>query len=149
MIETILVAVDGPEHANRAIALASNLAQKYDARLIALHVMMEPVSDHVPWGLRDHERVEIQVAERSMLESESEQIVSDAKFQAQDKGAPKVETVQRSGDAAAMMLEVAKDQSADLIVIGSRGLGRFEGWLLGGVSYKVSQLCQCSCIIVK
>jgi nucleotide-binding universal stress UspA family protein len=151
MIKTILVPVDGSAHANKAIALASDLAKKYDARLIALHVMTEAASDRVPPELRDYQRLEhVRVSERSVLESESEQILRDAELQAQQhKGAPQVETVLRSGDAAAIILEVASDRNADLIVMGSRGLGNLKGLLLGSVSHKVGQLSQCSCITVK
>lgn len=150
MIKTILVPVDGSEHANKAVVLASDLAQKYDARLIALNVLTEAGSDRVPPELRDYERLEhVRLTERSVLDSESERILSDAKLQAQEKGAPKVETVRRSGDAAAIILEVASDQNADLIVMGSRGLGNVKGLLLGSVSHKVAQLSECSCITVK
>jgi nucleotide-binding universal stress UspA family protein len=150
MIKTILVPVDGSEHANKAIVLASDLAQKYDARLIALNVMTEAGSERVPPELRDYERLEhVRVTERSVLDSESERILSDAKLQAREKGAAKVETVRRSGDAAAIILEVANDQSADVIVMGSRGLGNVKGLLLGSVSHKVAQLSECSCITVK
>lgn len=150
MIKTILVPVDGSEHANKAIVLASDLAQKYDARLIALNVMTEAGSERVPPELRDYERLEhVRVTERSVLDSESERILSDAKLQAREKGAPKVETVRRSGDAAAIILEVANDQSADVIVMGSRGLGNVKGLLLGSVSHKVAQLSECNCITVK
>ena len=150
MIKTILVPVDGSEHANKAIVLASDLAQKYDARLIALNVMTEAGSERVPPELRDYERLEhVRVTERSVLDSESERILSDAKLQAREKGTPKVETVRRSGDAAAIILEVANDQSADVIVMGSRGLGNVKGLLLGSVSHKVAQLSECSCITVK
>ena len=151
MIKTILVAVDGSEHANKAIALASDLAKKYDARLIALHVMTQVASDRVPPELHDYQRLEhVRVTERSVLESESEQILRDAELQAQQhKGAPQVETVLRSGDAAAIILEVANDRNADLIVMGSRGLGSLKGLLLGSVSHKVGQLSQCSCMTVK
>ena len=70
-------------------------------------------------------------------------------LQAREKGASNVETVRRSGDAAAIILEVANDQSADMIVMGSRGLGNVKGLLLGSVSHKVTQLSECSCITVK
>lgn len=150
MIKTILVPVDGSEHSNKAIGLASDLAQKYDARLIALNVMTEFGSDRVPAELRDYERLEhVRLTERSVLDSESERILSDATLQAREKGASKVETVRRSGDAAAIILEVANDQSADMIVMGSRGLGNVKGLLLGSVSHKVTQLSECSCITVK
>jgi nucleotide-binding universal stress UspA family protein len=72
MIKTILVPVDGSEHANKAVAFASDLAQKYDARLIAVHVMPETASDRVPPELRDYERLEhVQVTRTSAIGSQS------------------------------------------------------------------------------
>lgn len=150
MVETILVPVDGSEHANKAIGISSDLAKKYGARLIALHVMPEPASEGVPVRLRAYERLEhIRVTERDRLQAQSEEILSDAKLQATEIGAPNVETLHRSGDAAAIILEVAEDQGADLIVMGSRGMGNVKGLLLGSVSHKVGQLSECSCITVK
>ncbi len=39
MFKTVLVATDGSKHASKAITLASDLAVKYDARLVLLHVL--------------------------------------------------------------------------------------------------------------
>ena len=55
----------------------------------------------------------------------------------------------RSGDAAAAILEVAEEEKADLIVIGSRGLGRLKSLLMGSVSQKVAQLAGCTCMTVR
>ena len=53
------------------------------------------------------------------------------------------------GDPAAAILEVAKGRKADLIVMGSRGLGDLQGLLLGSVSHKVGHLADRTCITVK
>ena len=45
-MKRILVAVDGSDHARRAIGLASDIAQKYDGELILVHVIDDkPLSD--------------------------------------------------------------------------------------------------------
>jgi nucleotide-binding universal stress UspA family protein len=41
MIKTILVPTDGSDHANKAITLACDLAAKYDARVVFLHVLLQ------------------------------------------------------------------------------------------------------------
>jgi hypothetical protein len=41
MVKTILVPTDGSKHARRAVSLAADLAEKYNAKLIALHVRSE------------------------------------------------------------------------------------------------------------
>ena len=40
MIKTILVASDGSDHAKKAVSLASDLAAKYRARLVLVHVLL-------------------------------------------------------------------------------------------------------------
>nr|WP_312860533.1 universal stress protein [Mesorhizobium sediminum] len=46
-------------------------------------------------------------------------------------------------------MNVARDENFDLIVLGSRGLGDVEGFLLGSVSHKVTSLASCPCLTVK
>jgi nucleotide-binding universal stress UspA family protein len=38
--KTILAATDGSEHARKAVELASDLAKKYEAKLILIHVLL-------------------------------------------------------------------------------------------------------------
>lgn len=45
MIKTILVPTDGSSHAKKAIDLAADIAQKYDAKLVILHVLLRHTSE--------------------------------------------------------------------------------------------------------
>jgi nucleotide-binding universal stress UspA family protein len=45
MIKTILVPTDGSDHANKAVDLAADLALKYNAKMVMLHVIS---GKHVP-----------------------------------------------------------------------------------------------------
>jgi nucleotide-binding universal stress UspA family protein len=60
-----------------------------------------------------------------------------------------VETHARDGDPAQVILEVAQEQKADLIVVGNRGLTGIERFLLGSVSSKLSHHAPCSVMIVR
>jgi nucleotide-binding universal stress UspA family protein len=60
-----------------------------------------------------------------------------------------VETLIRVGQPARTIVHVAEQLEVDCIVMGSRGLGDFEGLLLGSVSHKVASLAKCTCVTVK
>jgi nucleotide-binding universal stress UspA family protein len=64
-------------------------------------------------------------------------------------GVKNIKTYVKSGDAAEVVLEIAKNNDVDVIVTGNRGLGNLTSLLLGSVSYKISQLAECTCINVK
>ena len=61
-------------------------------------------------------------------------------------GDVEVETVVREGAPAATLLEEAQD--AELLVVGSRGLGGFRGLLLGSVSQQCAHHAPCPVVIV-
>ncbi len=150
MVDVILVPTDESDHARKAVTLAADLAQKYGARLIALHVMTPSWSDRVPEELRSYAKAEhIQATEREILESVGQQILRRAETLALEEGLEQIETLLEVGDVAATVLAVAQRQNVDLIVMGSRGLGGMKGLLQGSVSHKVNAHSPCSCITVK
>jgi nucleotide-binding universal stress UspA family protein len=55
----------------------------------------------------------------------------------------------REGDPAAAILNLTREENADIIVMGRRGLGDLAGLLLGSVSHNVTHLAECACLTVK
>ena len=55
----------------------------------------------------------------------------------------------RRGDPAEAILDVAEEQEADLIVVGSKGMHGSRRFLLGSVPDKVSHHAPCSVLIVR
>ncbi len=53
----------------------------------------------------------------------------------------------RKGAPAEVLIEAAS--GADLLVVGSRGLGGFKGLMLGSVSHQCAQLAACPVVIVR
>ena len=150
MVEVILAATDGSDHARRAVKLAADLARKYDANLIALHVMSPSYSERIPEDLLSYARSEnIEATERGILESVGHQILHSAESLAREEGLEQIDTLLEIGDVAEAILTVAKATNADLIVLGSRGLGHMKGLLQGSVSHKVNAHAPCTCITVK
>jgi nucleotide-binding universal stress UspA family protein len=60
-----------------------------------------------------------------------------------------VETHAREGDPADVIIRVAEELGAELIVVGSRGLTGLERFLLGSVSSKLSQHAPTSLMVVR
>ena len=52
------------------------------------------------------------------------------------------------GTASKKILEFAKKQEIDLIIIGSKGNSDLKGYLLGGVSHKVAGLAKCPVMVL-
>lgn len=176
MFETILVPTDGSEHAGKAVQLAADIAGKYRARLVLLHVMPKgPLPEEVrrmaevehiatepsvgaaplsPEGKYPASAIlgadaEAEAQTRQVLQFLADKILAEAKRVAQEKGAQDVLTTIADGDPADQILRHAETEGANLIVMGSRGLGNLKGLLMGSVSHKVSQLSPCSCVTVK
>jgi nucleotide-binding universal stress UspA family protein len=52
-----------------------------------------------------------------------------------------------TGEARREILDAARELGADLIVVGSRGLGGFRGHVLGSVSRGVAKSAPCSVLV--
>ncbi len=147
MIKSILVPVDGSAHANAAVDLAGEIAEKWGARVILLNVIVRQGSSLVPEELRAYAQLEhVRVTERDLFQSAANEIVAKAEKRARARGAAKVESVTKVGDPARAIIAVAKEREVDLIAMGRRGLGGVKGLLLGSVSHKVSQLTDRPCL---
>lgn len=145
MLQKILVAVDGSEYSKTALEFAIEVAQKFNASLHIVHVPQGSAADRVMVlggaSIMIHAgREQIEDAGRTLIDAASE----IAKENLHDK----VTTELRGGDPAAEIVASAKENEADCIVIGSRGLGDFGGLLLGSVSHKVNHSAPCTCITV-
>ena len=149
MFKNILVALDGSKHAKRAVIVATDLAQRYKSRLQFLTVTKK-APDRISGELRHYMEIEHLTGTPDVLVSDAvKKILAEAERHARNKGVKPVRTVAQSGPVAQTIIDFAKRQKADLIVMGSRGLGEVEGLLLGSVSHKVVSLADCNVIVVR
>ena len=147
MLKRILVATDASHAANRAIDLAADLAAKYGSSLDILHVVRQM---QLPLELMKMARVEkIAGREADILEFVAKKILNDAEERAEKKGAKDIHTAMVTGDPATAIVKHAKRHNVDLIVMGSRGLGKVKEVFLGSVSRKVCNLSPVNCLTVK
>jgi len=145
MFERILVPVDGSDGSLAALERAVELQGKFDSELLILCVYrhyslleasMSMVRPDAPENLDD------------AMREYATGVVENAKKFAADHGAKDVRGFVKSGPPARTIVGFSKDRNVDLIVLGSRGLGDVEGFLLGSVSHKVTSLSHCPTLVV-
>jgi nucleotide-binding universal stress UspA family protein len=140
----ILAGVDGSRFAEKALEYAVNLAKTYHAKLIVAHVVLRPFYGAAGLGAGSLGTT-VYVKD---IEAEGKKSLSIAVSNVKAKGIDCESRLLR-GDPAVEILKVAESENVDLIVLGSRGLGRVRALLLGGVSDKVSAHSKCPTLIVK
>ncbi len=140
--KTILVAVDQSDHAKKAFQAAVSLAKAANSRLLVLHVALPaPVAEDVSPSM-------LAAVERSYVRL-GNALLADYVLEAQSKHDLDVEAILETGDAREKILQVAREKKADLIVVGSRGMGRLKGLLLGSVSTGVVQSSEIPVLVSK
>jgi nucleotide-binding universal stress UspA family protein len=136
---TIVVGVDGSAGAREALAYALREAQLRDAEVRVVAAWEVPGAAYAgTYGLGDPELA-------NELEQGARGNVARALEDADVDGIA-IRTVVREGSPARILREEAGD--ADLLVVGSRGLGGFRGLLLGSVSQQCAHHAPCPLVIV-
>lgn len=132
--QRILVAVDGSDHADRAVRFAVMLAGAFGAELEILHVMsVAAVTSLAPMGSGMASRVE-----DGMFEA-GEGCTTRAKRIAEEAGLAPTVSIEL-GRPASHIVTHASDTGADVICVGRRGRGAIAGLVLGSVSHSVAHL---------
>ncbi len=147
MFNNIICAVDGSDHALKAAEVASALAAKFGAQLTLLTVTRK--ISVTPEIKRYLELEHLTGEPQYVLDDMTKRILEAATQAARDAGVAAVKTEVRIGPPARTIVDFAKRSDADVIVLGSRGVGDIEGALLGSVSHKVANLAAMTVIAVK
>jgi nucleotide-binding universal stress UspA family protein len=140
--KVILVAVDSSEYANSVSKESARLSLEMKADVIILSVVPVPA---IP--AEEGEIDEDYLKEQELELEELHRRLIDTYF-TKDSGLL-VESKILHGDPADKIVKHADEVDADLIVIGTRGRGKFASILLGSVSEKVAHHSKRSVLIVK
>lgn len=149
MIQRILVALDGSEHAQHALNYAINIAAKFEAQvhiLSVFHPLTFPYSTYPPTSATIQLMQQALDAQRQFQHKILTQALSDARRQYSQI---KLSKSLKEGRPADIIVQTAIDTQVDLIVIGSRGLGGVKQLFLGSVSDRVADEAPCPVLIVK
>ncbi|WP_298520126.1 universal stress protein [uncultured Methanobrevibacter sp.] len=139
MYKKILVPTDGSEFAKKAQKQALFLAKVSGAEIIAVSVTENNFVQGLP--LNDEVFQLNQILNERSVENLKE-------FDKLNEDSIKISHVIREGSPARVILEVAKDENVDLIVMGSSGKSGFDRFIMGSVADKVVNSAKCAVLVV-
>lgn len=140
MLSTVAVGTDGSATAGMAVEAAIEIARRFDAKLVLLSAFQgadtrprgaSSGSEELQWVFDNDARV------REMLHR-TEQELRNRKVDCT--------TMAEEGDPAEVLIRLAEECEADLLVIGNRGMKRR---VLGSVPNTVTHKAPCSVYVVK
>jgi nucleotide-binding universal stress UspA family protein len=137
VISTIAVGTDGSATASEAVQMAGDLAQRFDAKLVILSAFKNSADQ------AGGDSIEVQWA--SSNAARVREILSRAEADMRREGIDCTTRVEE-GDAADVLVELASECAADLLVIGNKGMRRR---VLGSVPNTVAHKAPCAVLVVK
>ena len=133
----IVLATDGSKHSAQAAERAISFAKSYGGELRVISVVDVPTEFYAeaPQAVDD-------------LVRKAKGYVADVKRQAEAEGV-KAETFVGEAEADEAITNLAKEQNADMIIIGSHGRTGLRRLLMGSVAEKVIGYAPCPVLVVK
>ena len=141
-IKTVVVGVDGSDHALEAANLATSIARKWNARLLIATVVRPPEGW---WGIGGAPPTPDAFAAAVV---EGRRQVLDQAEKSLDLNDLNYDTVEEVGDPATRLAEVCRAENADLLVVGRRGAGIVERLIVGSVADRVAHTAPCPVLTV-
>lgn len=145
-INSILVGTDFSNGSAQALIYGRELARRLGARLHVLHVV-EPTLSNDVLGMSGYVGAipALQITDDKAAARRLEAIVTD-----DDRRTLRARTVLRAYDAPAhVIVEYARDEAIDLIVIGTHGRTGLSHLVMGSVAEKVVRTAPCPVLTVR
>jgi nucleotide-binding universal stress UspA family protein len=141
LFTNILVPIDGSDNSFRALDAALLLSEKLGANITVIHVMEEVPITHIGSEKMLNELLEA-------YKKENQDILLKCTEIANQK-ALTIKTFLLQGNPASAILDYNKKEKFDLVIMGSRGLGKFKELILGSVSSKIVHHSPCAVLLIR
>ncbi|MFP4648472.1 MAG: universal stress protein [Halorhodospira sp.] len=138
----VLVPVDGSQRSRRAVSEAVRLAPQATVELLQVFDSRGIVRALGTGGGSREELLRITALGRAQQEDALERFATSLEV-AEHVRHREV----RSGEPASAIVEVAEERGSDLVAVGTRGLSRWQGRLLGSVARRVAQGVTCDVLL--
>jgi nucleotide-binding universal stress UspA family protein len=156
MFKKLLVALDGSENSERASRASVELAEKLKAELIVVHAITPPAlyyhTEISPEGPviepPTHEKeIDLYLEYARRL---GRGIVDPTMSEAKKRGITvKADLPEATASVVETIVNQANKENADLIIVGTRGLGGFKKLLIGSVSSGVVSHAHCPVLVIR
>lgn len=139
----MLIAVDGSDHARRAVEAVARLAKfAIGLEAVLLNVRNGPVYyGEIP--VFDYEDI------NQALREQQDKLLNEALAHAQGSGLERVSTLSAVGEVAKEITRMAVEEGADQIVMGTRGMGALGSLFLGSQAQRVIHMSDLPVLLVK
>ncbi len=146
-VKKILAPIDFSPHSMEGMRAAMELAKGVGAEVHLVHVIA-PHHTFIPLPLATSGEQSRELArEAAMLEQAEEEL---ARFKKDEFGdSKKVFTFAVVGHPVQKLVDYAKEQAIDLIVMATHGRGAAEHMLLGGTTEKIVRTAPCSVLVIR
>lgn len=141
MFTKILVPVDGSDNSYRALEAALVLSEKLGSNISVVNVMEQVPITHI-----ESEKLLSELLEA--YKKENQEVLSKCSDIARQKGIA-IKTVLLQGNPAPVILDYSKKENFDLVIMGSRGMGKFKELIIGSVSSKIVHHSPCAIMIIR
>lgn len=139
MFQRIMVAYDGSDCANRALAAGVDLMDRYDADLAVVMVA----------GLPDYAGT---IGEVDEIQNEARAFFDQKIRKVEELAGDRMERVSTHllfGHTGDKLVRFAKELDFDLVIVGARGFSRLQRIFLGSVSQFVVKYAHCPVLVIK
>lgn len=141
MFTSILVPVDGSDNSYRALDSALLLSEKLGSNITVVNMLEQVPITHI-----ESEKLLSELLEA--YRKENQEILSKCSKIATEKGLS-IKTILLQGNPASVILDYRKKEKFDLLIMGSRGLGKFKQLILGSVSSKIVHHSPCAVLLIR
>lgn len=140
-----MVGMDGSAESKEALRWAIDLAATRGDEVVAVHAYptLAMAYPYAYWG-----DAYVSTEDSDSLAERARGTLRDAVKEVVDAAGTEVKVIEEAvaGPPAQVLLD--QGQTADLLVVGSRGLGGFRGMILGSVSHKVATHATCPVVVI-
>jgi nucleotide-binding universal stress UspA family protein len=137
----VLVPVDGSDNSYRALDAALLLKEKLGSSITVVNVIEQVPITHI-----ESEKLLSELLEA--YKKENQEILSKCSNIATEKGLS-IKTLLLQGNPASVILDYSKKEKFDLVIVGSRGMGKFKQLILGSVSSKIVHHSPCAVLLIR